>query len=176
MEIIEIVAIILVIAVVAFCVKSYFFATSEIFYDTYMKGSRIMVDDIDHYPCLFLFITNKKNNELVAGVFDKDFHDYVGNPSRQELLDQLNLPNVYNFDEMNEDEFVQKFGDKLIENNKNPKEVYYHYRMFSIGQLYGYDLDISKDEFINRFGDDIKEVGLNSSDVYDQLQSQMKNT
>lgn len=172
MENLNVFIVIIIMFVVAYFAKLYLFGNKNILANTknLTKGSRIIV--LDGYPNLMLFLTI--NDKLGVGIFDKDFKDYVGNPTKEELVKQLNQNNVYDFDKMNVKDFVKQFGKKLGDDKAT--ELYYKYRSFSIGQLYGIDMDISKKEFIHNFGNDIQEMGMNSSDVYDKLKNANNST
>jgi hypothetical protein len=163
MNIIEIIAIILLIICLAFIIKPYIF-------DDYMplKGSRIILGD-DNYPNLFLFLPDKKLGGVGIAIFDKNWRDYVGNTTYDKLKDDLKNPKMYNFDKMSKNDFVKEFGTVLKNNNKDPLKTYFQYRSFAFSQLYKEDLDISKDEFERNYSDDFKELGYNSSDVLDLL-------
>lgn len=129
-----------------------------------VKGSYIVMDDNDKtYPNLMIVLSNKK--VITAGIFDKDFKDYVGNPTYEQLQVQLAEPNVFNFDEMTENEFIKKFGSIH-------EELYLKYRAFSIGQMYmGDQMDISKEEFVKKYEDDLKKMNVDAGDTYDKLKA-----
>ena len=142
--------IVIIVVVIGFTFTSTF--TNKFTNDLPQKGSRIILSN-DTYPQLLLFFIN----------------DYIGTLTKSELVKMLNKPTVYNFDDMNNNEFVKLFEKVLRENGKDPSELYNIYRSFSVNQLYSYDLNITKDEFINRYGNDIRHTNFDPNYVYDKL-------
>lgn len=166
--------IVIIVVVIGFTFTSTF--TNKFTNDLPQKGSRIILSN-DNYPQLLLFFINDGKNrimkyaksETIVAVFDKNMKDYIGTLTKSELVKMLNKPTVYNFDDMNNNEFVKLFEKVLRENGKDPSELYNIYRSFSVNQLYSYDLNITKDEFINRYGNDIRHTNFDPNYVYDKL-------
>lgn len=164
METIEIIFGLLVLFVIIYY---FYFKNGNSFKTINKKGMYVLVDN-KKYPNLMIFLT-EADDKITVGIFDKNFTDYIGNPTREELQKQLDDPNVYEFDHMTKQEFVSKFGKDLGDDNVDPLKLYYKYKGFGINQMYGYDMDISKNEFIRKYGEDIKDMGESVDDVYDKF-------
>jgi hypothetical protein len=120
------------------------------------KGMYIWIGD-DKYPNLMLVLGD------TLGIFDKNFTDYIGKPT----YELINGPNTYNFENMSKDDFISTFGKALEDFKKNPEDIYYKYRSFSIQQITVYEQSINtsmtKEDFVKKY-----------ESFYDELREHVK--
>lgn len=98
------------------------------------KGSCIMLD-AEKYPMLMLFLTDS-DGKITVAIFDKNGRDFIGNPTRVELDNDLtNNPNIYDFDSMSLQQFISAFGKDLERMKIDSKKLYYKHKEFAASQL-----------------------------------------